>query len=441
MAERGKWGTRIGFILAAAGSAVGLGNIWKFPYITGVYGGGAFVLVYLGFILIVGLPIMISELIIGHRAEKNPVGAFRELAGKKSLWQSVGWLGVASGFVILSFYSIVAGQAMAYIFKSIAGFSGSTAEIEAQFTALKTNPGLSILWHTIFMGLTIAIVMGGIQNGIEKWSKILMPALVIILIGLTFYGIFFTAGGTKALSFLFKPDFSKLSSEAVLSALGHAFFTLSLGMGAMITYGSYLSKKADLPKAAITVVFMDTIIALLAGIAIFSLVFQYGMKEGAGPGLIFQTLPALFKETGQFISIPFFILLTFAALTSGISLLEVVVSYFIDEKGWSRIRSTLLLGGSIYLIGFLPAIDKIKISFRGKEQSFFDIFDFVSTNYMLPIGGFLICLFVGWFMKKTIIQSEAFNSDMLIYKGWNFILKFLTPIAVIIIILHGLEII
>lgn len=283
--------------------------------------------------------------------------------------------------------------------------------------------------------------MGGIQNGIEKWSKILMPALVIILVGLTFYGLFFTDGGTKALSFLFKPDFSKLSSEAVLSALGHAFFTLSLGMGAMITYGSYLGKKTDLPKAAITVVFMDTIIALLAGIAIFALVFQYGVKAEVGPGLIFQTLPALFKETGQIVSIPFFILLTFAALTSGISLLEVVVSYFIDEKGWSRTRSTLILGGSIYLIGFIPAIDKLKINFRGKEQSFFDIFDYVSTNYMLPIGGFLICLFVGWFMKKKIIQSEAFNSDMLIYKGWNFILKFLTPIAVFIIILHGLEII
>ncbi|MCP5108256.1 MAG: sodium-dependent transporter, partial [bacterium] len=410
MANRGNWGSRLGFILAAAGSAVGLGNIWKFPYITGVYGGGAFVLVYLGFILIVGLPIMISELVIGHRAKKNPVGAFRELAGKKSLWQSAGWLGVASGFIILSFYSVVAGQAMAYIFKAISGFSGSAHEIEAQFTALKTNPGLSILWHTIFMGLTISIVIGGIQHGIEKWSKILMPALVLTLLGLTFYGLFFSSGGTQALSFLFKPDFSKLSSEAVLSALGHAFFTLSLGMGAMITYGSYLGKKTNLLKSAITVVLMDTVIALLAGVAIFSLVFEYGMKEGAGPGLIFQTLPVLFKETGQFISVPFFILLTFAALTSGISLLEVVVSYFIDEKGWSRTRATLLMGGSIYLIGFLPALDKLKINFQGKEQSFFDIFDFVSTNYMLPVGGLLICLFVGWIMKEKIIQSETFNS-------------------------------
>jgi NSS family neurotransmitter:Na+ symporter len=441
MTSRGNWGSRLGFILAAAGSAVGLGNIWKFPYITGVYGGGAFVLVYLGFILIVGLPIMISELVIGHRAERNPVGAFRELDGKKSPWQAAGWLGVASGFIILSFYSVVAGQAMAYIFKSISGFSGSAQEIEAQYTALKTNPGLSIFWHTIFMGLTIAIVIGGIQKGIEKWSKILMPALVILLLGLTFYRLFFSSGGTKALLFLFEPDFSKLSSEAVLSALGHAFFTLSLGMGAMITYGSYLGKKTNLPRAAITVVFMDTIIALLAGLAIFSLVFEYGMKVGKGPGLIFQTLPVLFKETGQLISIPFFILLTFAALTSGISLLEVVVSYFIDEKKWSRTRATLLMGGSIFLIGLLPALDKLKINFMGKKQAFFDIFDFVSTNYMLPFGGLLICLFVGWIMKEKIIQSETFNSDMLIYRGWNFILKFLTPIAVIIIILHGLKII
>lgn len=441
MATRGKWGSRMGFILAAAGSAVGLGNIWKFPYITGVYGGGAFVLVYLGFILIVGFPIMISELIVGHRSEKNPIGAFRDLDGKKSIWQSAGWLGVASGFIILSFYSIVAGQAMAYIFKSLSGFSGTATEIKSQFSVLKTNPLLSILWHTIFMGLVIGIVIRGVKDGIEKWSKILMPALVILLLGLTFYGIFFSPGGKEALSFLFKPDFSKLSSEAVLSALGHAFFTLSLGMGAMITYGSYLGKKINLPRAALVVVIMDTVIALLAGIAIFSLVFEYKMEAAAGPGLIFETLPVLFAQTGQFISVPFFLLLTFAALTSGISLLEVVVSYFIDEKGWSRIKATLIMGISILFIGLLPAIDKIKIMFKGKEQSFFDIFDFISTNYMLPLGGLIISLFVGWKMKEKIIQSENFNNKQFYYLAWRYILKFLTPIAVIIIILHGLEII
>jgi len=441
MATRGKWGTRMGFILAAAGSAVGLGNIWKFPYITGVYGGGAFVLVYLGFILVVGLPIMISELIVGHRAEKNPIGAFQDLDGRKSFWQSAGWLGVASGFIILSFYSVVAGQAMAYIFKSFQGFSGTAEQIVGQFDALKTDPWLSIIWHTIFMGLVISIVIGGVKNGIEKWAKILMPTLVIILVGLVFYGIFYTEGGKMALEFLFKPDFSKLGSEAVLSALGHAFFTLSLGMGAMITYGSYLGKKINLPRAAVTVVFMDTIIALFAGIAIFSLVFTYKMEPAAGPGLIFETLPVLFAQTGPWISVPFFLLLTFAALTSGISLLEVVVSYFIDEKGWSRLKSTLIMGGAIFLIGLLPAIDKIQIMFKGRMQSFFDIFDFVSTNYMLPVGGLIIALFVGWRMKKKVLESDNFNSDLWYYMAWRVILKFITPIAVVIIILHGLEII
>ncbi len=441
MATRGKWGSRMGFILAAAGSAVGLGNIWKFPYITGVYGGGAFVLIYLGFILVVGLPIMISELIVGHRSEKNPIGAFQDLDGKKSLWQSAGWLGVASGFIILSFYSVVAGQAMAYIFKSFSGFSGTSDQIVANFAELKTNPWLSIMWHSIFMALVIGIVIGGVRNGIEKWSKILMPTLVTILLGLTVYGIFFSKGGSEALAFMFKPDFTKLSSEAILSALGHAFFTLSLGMGAMITYGSYLGKKINLPRAAITVVVMDTVIALLAGIAIFALVFEYKMEPAAGPGLIFETLPVLFAQTGPFISVPFFLLLTFAALTSGISLLEVVVSYFIDEKGWSRIKSTLIMGGLILFIGLLPALDKIQIMFKGKMQSFFDIFDFVSTNYMLPVGGLIIALFVGWKMKKSIIESKNFNSKQWYYQAWRFILKFITPIAVIIIILHGLEII
>ncbi len=441
MTSRGKWGSRMGFILAASGSAVGLGNIWKFPYITGVYGGGAFVLVYLGFILAVGLPIMISELIIGHRSQKNPIGAFQKIDKKKSIWQSAGWLGVASGFIILSFYSVVAGQAMAYIFKSFSGFSGTSEQIVSQFTMLKINPYISVMWHVIFMILVIAIVIGGIKNGIEKWSKILMPALVVILLGLTFYGIFYTEGGKQALVFLFKPDFSKLTSEAVLSALGHSFFTLSLGMGAMITYGSYLGGKINLPKAALTVVFMDTIIAIFAGIAIFSLVFEFKMEPASGPGLIFETLPVLFAKTGPLISVPFFLLLTFAALTSGISLLEVVVSYFIDEKGWSRVKATLIMGGSILLLGLLPAIDKIRIQFKGKPQSFFDIFDFISTNYMLPVGGLIIALFVGWKMKEKLILSNNFNNNHWYYTGWKYILKYITPIAVMVIILHGLEII
>jgi NSS family neurotransmitter:Na+ symporter len=438
--KRGNWGSRIGFILAAVGSAVGLGNIWKFPYITGVYGGGAFVLVYLGCILIVGVPIMVAELIIGSKSRKNPVGAFRVLRSKKSPWQLTGWLGVAAGFIILSFYSVVAGRSMAYIFRAIKGFTGSANEIQSQYTAFLGDSLLSIFWHTIFMALTMAIVIKGIQMGIERWSKILMPALVLILLGLSFYGIFFTTGGVKALSFLFKPNFSQLSAEGVLSAMGHAFFTLSLGMGAMITYGSYLGKKINYTKSAATICLLDTVIALFAGIATFSLVFQYNVEPSVGPGLIFSTLPVLFAQTGPIISVSFFLLLTFAALTSAISLLEVVVSYFIDERGWSRTRSTLLLGGAIYLLGILAAIDNLKVPFRGKPQPFFDIFDFVTTNYMLPVGGLLICVFVGWVMKEKL-PPDGSKTAAFFYRTVMFILRYLTPIAVILIILHGLEII
>ncbi len=436
--DRGSWTTRFGFILAASGSAVGLGNIWKFPYITGVYGGGAFVLVYLGCVVIVGLPLMIAELMIGRRAQENPVGAFQRLHKDGSGWKYVGWLGVASGFVILSFYSVIAGWALAYIGKSIAGFTGTAEQIQVQFTSLVVSPGESIFWHTVFMALCVGIVIGGIQKGIERWSKILMPSLLVILVGLMCYGLFYTAGGMKALTFMFKPDFSKLSAEAVLSALGHAFFTLSLGMGAMITYGSYMKREANLVRDAVTISVLDTVIALLAGVAIFSLVFSFGLEPGSGPGLIFLTLPVLFAKTGPAISVPFFVLLTFAALTSGISLLEVVVSYFVDERGWKRTKATIIMGGTIYLIGILSAVSGWTLPFRGKDQGFLDIFDFISTNYMLPIGGLLTGIFIAWVVKDKDRIAE-FGSQGSAYRGLVVILKFITPVAVLLVILHGLE--
>ncbi|MEW6413424.1 MAG: sodium-dependent transporter [Candidatus Zixiibacteriota bacterium] len=435
---RGNWGSRLGFILAASGSAIGLGNIWKFPYITGVYGGAAFVLVYLGCVVIVGLPLMMAELMIGRHSMKNPVGAFKALHKPSSPWQMTGWLGVASGFVILSFYSVVAGWAMAYIFKSFAGFSGTPEQIQAGFESLVNHPFASILWHTVFMVLCIGIVIGGVQRGIERWSKILMPSLFLILLGLMFYGLFFTHGGGKAIDFLFKPDFHKLSAEAVLSALGHAFFTLSLGMGAMLTYGSYMRRDESITRDAVVVSVLDTVVALIAGVAIYSLVFNYQTDPAAGPGLIFKTLPVLFAQTGPLVSVPFFVLLTFAALTSGISLLEVVVAYFIDERGWSRHKATLLMGGIIWALGLLSAIAAITVPFRGREQGFFDIFDFISTNYMLPIGGLFTCLFAAWVMKESDKVAELGRKGPL-YKGLIFVLRYVTPIAVFIVLLHGLE--
>ncbi|MFH1687834.1 MAG: sodium-dependent transporter [bacterium] len=433
---RGNWGSNLGFILAATGSAIGLGNIWKFPYITGDYGGGAFVLVYLVCVVIVGLPLMLSELMIGRRAQENPVGAFQKLHRKGSLWQATGWLGVASGFVILSFYSVVAGWALAYVFKALVGFSGTPDQIQAQFGELVMSPGRSIMWHTLFMAMTVGIVIGGIQNGIERWSKILMPLLFAILIGLAGYGLVATAGGVRALEFLFKPDFSKLSAEGVLSALGHAFFTLSLGMGAMITYGSYMRRSGSLIRDAITISVLDTVIALVAGIAIFSMVFHYGMEPGQSVGLIFKTLPVLFVETGKWISVPFFVLLTFAALTSAISLLEVVVSYFVDERGWRRVPATLITGAAIYALGILSAVAAWEVPLMGK--GYFDFFDDFSTNYMLPVGGLLTCLFTAWVMKQADRMDE-FGSSGIAYRLLVIMLRYVTPAAVFVVLLHGLK--
>jgi len=435
---RESWNTRLGFILAAAGSAIGLGNIWKFPYITGDYGGGAFVLVYLVCVLMVGLPLMMAEIIIGRRAKRNPVGAFKVLHHPKTPWQITGWAGVASGFLILSFYSVVAGWALAYIFKSIAGFQGTAVEIQAQFGQLAGSAGDSIFWHTIFMAMTMAIVIGGVKGGIERWSKILMPALFAILLGLMVYGLFFTTGGGQALSFLFKPDYSKLTGDGILSALGHSFFTLSLGMGAMLTYGSYMKSHEGITRDAIIISLLDTLIALMAGVAIFSLVFHYGMEPGQSVGLIFQTLPVLFAETGRWVSVPFFILLTFAALTSSISLLEVVVSYFIDERKWSRPVATLALGSMIYAVGLLCATPSLTIPFRGADTGFFGIFDFVTTNYMLPIGGLLTCFFIAWVMKKNDSFDELRGSESL-HKWLIFVLRFIAPTGVILVLLHGLK--
>jgi len=329
---------------------------------------------------------------------------------------------------------------LAYIFKAFAGFSGTAEQIVGQFSVLQNSAGTSFMWHSIFMILCMGIVIGGVQKGIELWSKILMPSLFVLLLALMFYGLFATEGGMAALSFLFKPDFSKLSAEGVLSALGHAFFTLSLGMGAMITYGSYMKKDRSILKDAITVSFLDTLIALIAGIVIFSLVFHYGTEPDAGPGLIFETLPVLFSETGPWVSVPFFILLSFAALTSGISLMEVVVSYFIDQRGWKRSTATIVLGAAIWIFGMLSAVTiwKVPVNIFGENQGFFAFFDILTTNYMLPLGGLLTCLFIAWVMKDKDRITE-FGSSGLLYSGLKFVLRFVTPVALLMVLLHGLE--
>lgn len=397
--SREQWNSRLGFILAATGSAIGLGNIWKFPFVTGEYGGAAFVLVYLICIVVVGFPVMLIEFSMGRHTQRNPVGAYATIAGRKSVWIWAGGLGVLAGFVILSYYSVVAGWCLAYIVKAFSGSFSTYAQPAHAGHAFETfvgQTGWVLFYHFTFMVLCVAIVTRGIRSGIEKASRLLMPTLLLILLLLVIRGLLLPGAGA-GLKYLFQPDFSKLSGEAVLVALGHAFFTLSLGMGAMITYGSHIPKRDDLIGSTILVMLLDTGIALLAGIAIFTSVFAYDLDPQGGPGLIFHVLPVVFGKMpmGTLFAVLFFVLLSIAALTSGISLLEVVTSYVVDEKGWDRKIATLVFGGVIFLLGIPSALSfGVWADIKLGEWTLFDFFDYVSFKYMLPLGGFLSILFV-----------------------------------------------
>ncbi len=438
---RALWTTRLGFVLAAAGSAVGLGNIWKFPYITGQNGGGAFVLVYLGCIVVVGLPIMMAELMIGRHTRRDAVGAFIQLEHRRSFWLSAGWVSVAAAFIILSYYSVVAGWTLDYVFRALAGsFTGQPAEaIEGIFDGLIGNGPRQLLWHVIFILLCLGIVIGGVQKGIERWSKILMPILLVLLVLLFLNGMF-SKGAWEGIVFMFRPDFTKLTAGSVLEAMGHAFFTLSLGMAAMITYGSYLSRNENLLSASLRVVILDTMIALMAGLAIFPIVFSVGMAPGQGAGLVFKTIPVVFsKITGGYVlAILFFLLLAFAALTSAISLLEAQVAYLIDERGWGRKKATSFLAFLAFAAGVPTALSYNLLSdwtLIG-DLTFFDSMDLIASNYLLPISGLLISIYVGWFWKGSEEKEELIAGDAgWIYPAWHFLIRFVSPTAVAIVLI------
>lgn len=430
--SRGSWSGLTGFVLAAVGSAVGLGNVWRFPYITGQYGGGAFVIVYIGCVLIVGIPIMLAEFLIGRKTQRNAVGAFRALR-PGSPWTLTGWLGVASGFVILSYYSVVGGWVLHYVFLSLRDqFTGrSPEEIAALFGSLEGSPQLQILWHALFMILTLTIVAGGIQRGIERGNEVMMPALVLLLCVLLVYALR-TEGAWEGMDFLLRPRWHDLGPTAVLEALGQALFSLSLGMAAMITYGSYLNKKTNLVSCAFYVAAGDTVVAALAGLVIFPLVFTFQLEPTAGPGLLFRTLPIAFAQLpgGRLVALAFFVLLAFAALTSAISLLEVVAAYFIDEQGWSRRQASWILGGTIFVLG-IPS--DLAVNFLG-------FMDGVATNYLLPAGATLIAMFTGWGLKAKERQEEFEIGEIpsSAYLGWSFLIRFVSPVAVALIFLHQL---
>lgn len=447
LTRRGNWGSRVGFVLAAAGSAIGLGNIWKFPYITGVNGGGAFVLIYLLCIALVGLPVMIAEILLGRAAQKSPVGAFKHFSNSQKGWACFGWLGVLASFVILSYYSIVAGWALHYTYLSITGqIVGLGPDgVGSAFQELFVSSELNLLWHLLFMLMTIGVVIGGVGKGLERWARILMPALFVLMI-ILLVNSFTLDGFQRAFDFVFGFHTDQLSAGGVLEALGHAFFTLSLGMGAMLTYGSYLRRHDDIISSSLMISILDTVIALTAALILFPIIFTFNLEPGAGPGLVFVSIPIALSQLpgGSVLSLIFFSLLVFAALTSAISILEVTTSYFIDERGWARSRATLVAGGIIAVVGVPSALSGGTVLFgSGFSEIFgrnwFDTFDYLATNWMLPLGGLGIALFTAWRLDDGIRHRELLAGSKLIffYKSWLLLLKFLVPVGISLVFLHA----
>lgn len=437
--QRGLWNSRLGFILAASGSAVGLGNIWKFPYIVGQNGGGAFVLIYILCTIAVGLPIMLAEFTIGRKTNLNPVGAFQALKPKK-YWVTIGYMGVLAGFLILSFYGVVGGWTLAYIFKSfthtVSNFS-SPKEAGQFFGSFIENTWEILFYHALFMGICVSIVLRGVHSGIEKACKILMPTLVIILILLMFRALTLP-GAIDGVAFYLKPDFSKIDPQTILIALGQAFFSLSLGMGCMLTYGSYLPEQENLTSATVYVVVFDTMIALLVGMVIFPAVFAMGLEPAEGPSLVFSVLPAVFVNMpfGNLVSITFFALLAIAAITSGISLLEVVVAYFIDQRKWERKKAVFITSAVIFAFG-VPSGLSFGVLSDAKlfGMTFFDHVDNIASNYLLPAGGMLTAIFVGWVWGTKSAEEEIEKHETKFRWGhiWGFLIRYISPVAVLLV--------
>ena len=447
----GAWSSRWAFILAATGSAVGLGNIWKFPYITGENGGGAFVLVYLLCIAIIGVPVMMAEIMLGRRGRQSPINTMHTLAiesGHNPAWKYLGYMGVLAGFLILSYYSVVAGWSLAYIFRAGAGaFTGQTATgVEAIFDSLLGNPEALLGWHTVFMAMTVIVVARGVKNGLETAVKFLMPALLVLLLILVGYAINTDGFGT-AVSFLFNFDFSKMGWGSVLTAIGHAFFTLSLGMGAIMVYGAYLPKDASIARTTFAIAGADTLVALLACLVVFPIAFANGLEVGKGPGLVFVTMPLAFGKMagGVFFGTLFFILLTFAAWTSAISLLEPVVTWMVEKKGIKRMTAALIAGGITWLVGVLtvfsfqkdsPIIFSFQFAGDKKSNGVFDILDILTANIMLPVGGILIALFAGWIMSREASRDELEIGDGHTYTLWRILVRYISPALIVIVILQ-----
>lgn len=453
---RDSFTSKFGVIAAAAGSAIGLGNIWRFPYVLGENGGGAFLLVYLVFILAIGVPVMMSEFVIGRRAQLNPVGAFKKIRPGKP-WYLVGLLGVVSAFVILAFYTVVAGWTLEYLVQSVIwlvspskyGFADmDTTQLRGfftdQFHNFQHGSWRPIIWFSVIMLLTGLIVISGVRDGIEKYAKILMPLLLVLLLVLVIRALTLD-GAREGVVFLFKPDFSLIKTKTILEALGQAFFSLSIGMGTLITYGSYIPRKENLGSTAVNVALADTFVAVIAGLAIFPAVFAFNIAPDAGPDLVYITLPVIFTKMagGMIWAFMFFLLLCFAAITSTISVLEVIVAYFTEELRMKRKGATILAMVSVGFLGLLCTFSwNVLSDFRIMDKTVFGLFN-ASPDIMLPLGGFFIVIFIGWILKKDVVKDELSSGGsykVKYLKVFLFIVKFVAPLAIALVFLNGLGI-
>ena len=441
MTSRDNFSGRFGIIAAAAGSAIGLGNIWRFPYICGQNGGGAFLLIYIIFVVLMGLPIMLSEFSIGRSTQSNAYRAFRILSPRKH-WHLIGVMGIVAAFVILSFYSAVGGWTIEYIVCSITdNISNNPGE---QFNNFITGSYAPIFYQLVFLALSLAIVVMGVRKGIEGSSRILMPVLLLLLIILCVRSLSLP-GSSEGLKFLLKPDFSKLTGNSILLAMGQAFFSLSLGMGCMITYGSYIKRNEDLTYSATMIAGTDTLIAMLAGIAIFPAAAALNIEPGSGPGLVFITLPGMFQQMagGMIFSTCFFVLLCIAALTSTISLLEVVVTFCVEEMRIRRGIATVLVTVCVAVLGTVCSLSLgIVPELNLFGLNFFDLLDFTASNLFLPIGGFFISIYVGWNLKKLITVRELTSSNGVkkfgLLRIFFFLIRYIAPVAILIVFIFGL---
>lgn len=446
--QHGEWSSRWAFILAATGAAVGLGNIWKFPYIAGENGGGAFVLVYLFCITLIGIPVMLSEIMIGRLGRQNPAFSIRTLAkeaNRSRHWYWVGACSILAGFLILSYYSVIAGWALDYVYQAAAGhfYHQSPAQIDSLFTDLINSPVKLIFWHSIIMLSTVGVVICGVEHGIERAVRYLFPSMIILLLIIAGYS-YTTGFFGHGLYFLFHPNFHQLSANAILIALGHSFFTLSLATGSIMMYGAYVPKEASIPRAGIAIAAADTLIALLAGLAIFPIVFANGLEPGAGPGLIFKTLPIAFGQMpyGGLFAALFFLMLVFAAFTSAISLIEPTVAWMMEQFEISRRLATSIAG---FLIWFLGLGTVFSFNLWKNVQIFgltiFDALDYLTANIMLPLGGLFIAVFAAWQLKKVTTLEELKFRNGYYYKSWRLLLGIVSPVAISIVFLNVIGVI